>query len=173
MSKKESYTIPFVGLKKEKHFFQFQLDEEFFKKDECSLIQKGRVTVDVIFDKSILPHILDFEIHGVIHTECDRCISEIDLPIEGENRVYVKYETDEQAEEDKPLEILYLHPKDQVIDLEIYLYDFVILSIPYTKECKDVQQECDPEVTKFLISETDQQEDSRWEDLKKIKFINK
>ena len=55
MTKKENYTIPYVGLKNEKHTFHYQLNEEFFKKDENSFLENGNAEVKVTFDKSILP----------------------------------------------------------------------------------------------------------------------
>lgn len=176
MVKKQQYTIPYVGLKKEKHVFDFQLDKEFFKSYEQSLINEGQLNVEVHFDKGVLPHVMDFVFDGNIRAECDRCLSDVDLPIHKEYRVYVKFESDEDIELDENLEIIYLHPKDQEIDLEVYLYDFSLLSVPFTKQCSDVQQECDPEVTKYIVASIDAEEeevessiDPRWESLKQLK----
>jgi uncharacterized metal-binding protein YceD (DUF177 family) len=157
MTKKENYTIPYVGLKNEKHTFHYQLN------------------VEVIFDKSITPYILDFEISGTIESECDRCASIIDVPFTSKNRVYVKFDTHADEIVDEDLEILYLHPDDSQIDIETYLYDFTLLSIPYSKVCKDAGQKCDPEVIKHLENSLQEQEkqentpDPRWEGLNKLK----
>jgi uncharacterized protein len=175
MTKKENYTIPYVGLKNEKHTFHYQLNEEFFKKDEHSFLENGKADVEVIFDKSITPYILDFEISGTIESECDRCASIIDVPFTSKNRVYVKFDTHADEIVDEDLEILYLHPDDSQIDIETYLYDFTLLSIPYSKVCKDAGQKCDPEVIKHLensLLEQEKQEntpDPRWEGLNKLK----
>lgn len=174
MIKKKPYIIPYVGLKNEKYDFKFQLDNEFFNREGNTLVREGHVTVAVSLDKSLQPHILDFVVDGTILAECDRCVSDIDLPIHQSYRVYVKLESDKDIEADENLEMLYLHPEDQEIDVEQYLYDFTLLAVPFTKKCEDVQQECDPEVTKYIVSkeelkEEDNSIDPRWEKLKKLK----
>ncbi len=177
MAKRQTYTIPYIGLKKEKHIFEYQLDGTFFKKDEQSLIQEGNVVAKVTFDKTIAPYILDFELNGTIRSECDRCASEINLPIHGNHRVFVKFDADADVLTDENLEILYLHPEDSEIDLEMYLYDFTLLSIPYTKVCKDAGQECDPEVIRHLEgfkehkTKEETTPDPRWEGLNKLKDL--
>lgn len=177
MTKKETYTIPYVGLKNEKHIFHYQLNEEFFKKEEHSFLQNGKAEAKVIFEKSIIPYILDFEISGTVQTECDRCVSTINIPFSSTNRVYVKFDTHADEIEDEDLEILYLHPDDAQIDIETYLYDFTLLSIPYSKVCKDAGQKCDTEVIKHLeksLQEQEKQEntpDPRWEGLNKLKDL--
>lgn len=179
MIKKKPYIIPYVGLKNEKYDFEFRLDKEFFNREENALVREGRVTVTVSLDKSLQPHTLDFVIDGTILAECDRCASDIDLPIHHTYRVYVKLESDKDVEADENLEMLYLHPEDQEIDVEPFLYDFTLLSVPFTKRCQDIQKECDPEVTKYIVSsvEIEQEEDNsidpRWEKLKKLKDLNK
>lgn len=178
MTKKENYTIPYVGLKNEKHIFHYHLDEEFFKTEEDSFLKDGKVDVEVTFDKSITPYLLDFVINGTIRSECDRCVSTIDVPIHSSNRVFVKFNHQSEEFEDENLEILYLNPDDPEIDLKIFLYDFTLLSIPYSKVCKDAGLKCDPEVTKHLDKiEQEQQEqenkpDPRWEGLNKLKDLN-
>jgi uncharacterized protein len=178
MTKKENYTIPYVGLKNEKHIFHYQLDEEFFKTEEDSFLQDVKVEVKVVFDKSIIPYTLDFEIRGTIRSECDRCASTIDVPINSAHRVYVKFDAQADEFEDENLEILYLHPDDAEIDLAIYLYDFTILSIPYSKICKDAGLKCDPAVIHHLEKSAEEQTkkektpDPRWEGLNKLKDLN-
>ncbi len=178
MTKKENYTIPYVGLKNEKHTFHFTLNEEFFKTEEHSFLENGKAEAEVIFDKSILPYILDFEIKGTVQSECDRCNTTIDIPFHSSNRVYVKFDPLADEIEDDDLEILYLHPDDAVIDIETYLYDFTLLSVPYSKMCKDAGLKCDPEVIKHLekseqdLNKKENTPDPRWEGLNKLKDLN-
>ncbi|MCO5231627.1 MAG: DUF177 domain-containing protein [Chitinophagales bacterium] len=178
MNKQKTYNIPYVGLKKEVHTFDYQLDGEFFKKDENSLIQDGDVDVKVIFDKSNTPYILDFEISGSVQTDCDRCTTVIDIPIKGNYRVYVKFDQNADELEDEDLEILFLHPDSSVIDIETYLYDFPLLSIPYSKVCEDVNRTCNPEYVKYIKNDEEETKnenenipDPRWAGLNKLKDL--
>lgn len=177
MTRLNSYTIPHVGLKKEVHTFKYQLDEQFFKKVETSLIQKGNIDVTVTFDKSKTPYIIDFDLSGEVLAECDRCASDFMVPIEGNFRVYVKFDVGIEEAQDEDLEILFMNPDDPEIDLEPYLYDFVSLSIPYSKVCEDAGIQCDPEVIQLLSKEEEKEEtetkpDPRWEGLNKLKDLN-
>ncbi|MCO5232126.1 MAG: DUF177 domain-containing protein [Chitinophagales bacterium] len=178
MSKQETYNIPYIGLKREVHTFNYQLDGKFFKKDEYSLIQDGKVDVKLIFDKSNTPYILDFDIRGIIQTNCDRCTTAIDIPIQGNYKVYVKFDQNAEDIEDEDMEILFLHPENPVIDIETYLYDFPLLSIPYSKVCEDVGLTCDPEFLKYIqreneekLKETENIPDPRWAELNKLKDL--
>lgn len=173
MAKMETYTIPYVGLKKGKHTFQYRLNGEFFKKDEHALVQDADIEAVVVFDKSIRPYTLDFEFSGTLKTECDRCASEIDLPIQSNYKVYVKFDQDADEIDDEDLEIMFVRPDEPELDIQVYLYDFALLSLPYYKECKDAGKTCNPEVIKYLENNNEnnkpkQDTDPRWEDLKKL-----
>lgn len=176
MKQKERYTIPYVGLKNEKHVFNYHLNEEFFKLNDDPIIQKGELEVTLIFDKSNTPYILDFELKGTIHTECDRCSTAIDLPIKSEYRVYVKFDKDADLIEDDNLEIIFIRPDETEIDIAEYLYDFALLSIPYSKHCEDIGKSCNPEVLKYLqaseVAEKEKILDPRWEKLNILKSKN-
>jgi uncharacterized metal-binding protein YceD (DUF177 family) len=178
MAKQETYTIPHIGLKKEVHTFEYQLGKEFLQKYENELLSNPEVTVKVVFDKSNTPYILDFSIDGTLHAECDKCTAPISIHFDGDFRVYVKFVAEEEVPEDDNLEILFIHPDDPDIELETFLYDFVNLSVPYSRICEDPGNTpyCDQKVL-ALLNELRQPDDEpstdpRWEGLNKLKDLN-
>lgn len=176
MAKLNTYTIPHVGLKKEVHYFEYQLDKTFFAKFEHSLITKGDVLVTVRFDNRYEPFLMDFFIKGSTPAECDKCAAPVMLQLDEEYRVYVKFDT-EPAQMDDELEILFLGRDEPEIDLEPYLYDFVNLSVPALKVCDEPGNTpfCDLAVLKMLDNDFKTNEekvtDPRWEGLNKLKDL--
>lgn len=178
MAKQETYTIPHIGLKKEVHAFEYQLGKEFFLKHENELLSNAEVTVKVLFDKTSTPYILDFSIDGTLQAECDKCATQIPIHFDGDFRVYVKFVADEEVPQDDNLEILFIHPEEPEIELETYLYDFVNLSVPYSRTCEDPGNTplCDQKVLALLNQLREPEDvpttDPRWEGLNKLKDLN-
>lgn len=177
MANETSFTIPHIGLKKSVHEWLYQLDAEFFKKYEHSLIEDAKIDVKVRFDKSSTPYIIDFDINGTFKTECDKCAADVWLPIHADFRVYVKFHHEAEEVFDDNLEILFISKDEPEIDVEPFIYDFISLSIPYSKVCDDPGNTpyCDLEVMNILKNkpkEENQSTDPRWEGLNKLKDLN-
>lgn len=178
MAIQETYTIPHIGLKKEVHTFEYQLNKEFFQKYENELLSDAEVMVRVLFDKTAMPYILDFRVDGTMQADCDKCAARIPIHLTGDFRVYVKFVNDDNVLEDELLEILFIHPDDPEIDVETFLYDFVNLSVPYSRKCEDPANTplCDQQVLALLnqLRKPDDEPttDPRWEKLNKLKDLN-
>jgi uncharacterized metal-binding protein YceD (DUF177 family) len=178
MAKKETYTIPHIGLKKEVHTLEYQLGKEFFLKYENELMSNAEVNVKVLFDKTSTPYILDFSVKGILQADCDKCATSIPIHFDGDFRVYVKFVADEEVLQDDNLEILFIHPDEPEIELESYLYDFVNLSVPYSRTCGVPGNTplCD-QIVLALLNQLREPEDitttdPRWEGLNKLKDLN-
>jgi uncharacterized metal-binding protein YceD (DUF177 family) len=147
--------IPFVGLKNGVHYFNFEVDDDFFARFENSLVQRGKVFVDLALDRRNRTMTLDFDIAGRVHTECDRCLAEVEMPIHGHHKLYVKLE----RHEDAPIEddVLYLSPEETHLDLTEPIYEFTLLSLPLQRTCTDLpeaERPCDWDVIRKLEGKT-------------------
>jgi uncharacterized protein len=178
MATEKTFSIPHIGLKKTVHELNYHLDQAFFNKHENALISGADINVKVLFDKSSTPYILDFYISGTFETECDKCAADVRISLSGEYRVFVKFDAEAEIPVDENLEILFLSREEPEINIEPYLYDFVCLSLPYTKICDDPGNTpyCDMEVVALLDRINEQEEekttDPRWEGLNKLKDLN-
>ena len=163
------FIIPFSGLKAGKHSFTFEIEDRFFEHFEYSEIRKGRLQADCILEKQSRMMVLYFDISGVVQVTCDRCAAEFDLPVEGSQKLIVKFGA-EHGEESE--EILVIGEKEHELDISQYLYEYIHLMLPMQKiHGTDDQGNslCDPEVTRFIKETEDHPVDPRWDVLKNLK----
>ncbi len=134
------YSIPHKGLDLGLHEFDFHLDHEFFAHYEESLIKKGEIGVKLLLDKRSSMMVLKFIIEGSFVGNCDRCLNSIDIDLEDENELMVKY-SDNPHETD---EVVFIDPNESNFNIANYIYEFVILAMPLSKT-----RDCESEDYKF------------------------
>lgn len=117
--------------------------------------------------------LLDFTLEGVVKAECDRCTAMIDLPIEDERQLIVKFGEEAMETEDEVVFILREAPDFNVAK---YLYEFVVLALPITNtyDCEnDAQPPCNFEVLKHLSPDSETgKSNSVWDSLKDLNNDN-
>ena len=128
------YVIPYKGLTAGRHGFEFditlQLFEQFGYADVKDASVKARVELERMREKLLL----DVVMSGEVTVECDRCLEELALPVEYSGAMEVKFfrdETERGAEDDE--DVMWISAGDNEIDLTRYLYESVILSLPYKR----------------------------------------
>lgn len=178
MDKFKEYKIQHIGLKKEVHYFEYQLNETFFSNFDDSIIGKSAITAKVQLDKTIEPNVFNFELKGSIDAECDKCAAVTSIPVEGNFKLFIKIKDEliSSDEIDDP-EILFIKNDTPEIDFSSYLYEFAHLCIPFIKSCEEPfkSKDCDMEVANKLTALKDQEEiqqtniDPRWAALNKLK----
>ncbi|MEL6391099.1 MAG: DUF177 domain-containing protein [Bacteroidota bacterium] len=147
MSVLQAYVIPVRGLHTGRHEYEFTIDHEFFGSFPDSPIQKGNLQLTIDVDKRLRELVIEFRFEGTVHTECDRCLREIDLSISGEDELLVKITSDPDQVSDEP-EMIYLFQEEAFLDLAPFVYEFVLLAVPISKLCQDADppNECDPDM---------------------------
>ncbi len=163
---KSSFTIRFSGLKEGQHYFDFELNDDFFSQINYAEIERGglKVEIEMLKHQNMLELML--EIDGTVDIPCDRCLEEMKLPIEAREKVVVKF----GEEEDLEGEVIVLKDSAFEMDVSHLMYEQIMLNIPLKRV--HPEDECDPEVLKRLSTEKQDVEDSdpRWEALKELKF---
>ena len=126
MSKFEQYNIPLKGLNTESQVFEFDLDDNYFKKIDSPEVQHGKIkaTVTVRAKQGLFD--LNFVLNGVIQIPCDRCLDEMNQPIQYKEKIQVKF-GDKFSEED---DIVIVPETDGGINVAWFLYEFIVLNIP-------------------------------------------
>jgi len=168
------FEIPYVGLKLGVHKFEFDIDANFFKHFEDSLIGDCKVRVRLEFDKKETFFIANFFIDGNVKVECDRCLIPFDKEIFGDYVCYIKFAEDPAKMNDEP-DVMYIAREQTVIDVSQLVYEYVNLCLPIQKMgCEKPGQEpqCNKEVLKYLSIEDSKEkneEDPRWAALKNLK----
>jgi len=174
MSHLREFTIPIQGLKIGIHEYDFLIGNEFFTHFEDSPIEQGTFKVRFILDLREDMLVLTFDFEGRIKTDCDRCLVGIDLPIEGDEDLIIKYA--EESEEE--IDIVYIERGTAELNVATYLYEYICLAMPVTNiyNCEDEPENvCDLKMLDYLENKlkeesTEKKEDessnSPWDELK-------
>ena len=106
---------------------EYLLDNQFFINIGGEDIQKGRVKVTLTVTKHKGFFDFVFALSGVAIIPCDRCLDDMDFPIETTAHLIVKFGKDYSEESD---EIVVIPESEGVINLAWFLYEFIALAIP-------------------------------------------
>lgn len=108
----------------------YELDTDFWKIFENSLVEKGKLTATVSVTKSPRSIRLLFTIQGKVVLVCDRSLEVFDYPVQIEKAVDFKW-GHENKELDMDLYMLEEHAS--ILNIAQHLYDFISLAIPMKK----------------------------------------
>jgi uncharacterized metal-binding protein YceD (DUF177 family) len=145
----QHFSLPVSGMKNGNHTFNFELDDSFFQFFENSLIQKGRFEARVEVDKRASLLVMDAWIKGYMHTSCDRCLADIQMPVESKSTIHVKPGNPDESDD----EILYMQEDDTSLNIAGWLYESLLVSVPLIKvyDCeKEEVRPCNQEILKIL-----------------------
>lgn len=181
MLRAKDYKIHFSNLKVGEHEFELVIDDAFFDHFTYSEIKQGDVKVNIKLLKRTNVVLLDIDFSGSVKTICDRCASELDLPIELSQKLTVKMGVRESNDDDTNDEVVYISSSDNSIDLKQHLYEYITIALPIKRE-HQLEADCDQEVISRLnhvvieaaADDTNEEEiDPRWSELIKLKPNNK
>ena len=129
--------------------FSWQAGKEFFESFENAEILDAHLDADVRVEKSGRYIGVDCDVRGEVKVECDRCLDELDMPVDVEIRLSVKYGSEESSEEPQPgeREVIFVPDTDAELDMSQIIYDYVCLSLPMQRMHRP--GECNPEAMKY------------------------
>jgi len=169
-------TLPF-GI----HTVECHLDEAFFNTEEQTEVRRADVDATLTVNrKSENTYHLEISCHGTITTACDRCLDDLDLPVDVDYRLDVEQSGTEL--DDSRDELLIVPSQWRELDVAPLVRDTVLLALPMTR-CHENEDDCNPAMLDVLdshrvetvpdgdddqLSETTGT-DPRWEALKKLK----
>ncbi len=146
----DSCKIAYKGLSNGLHDFEFKVDGSLFEQYEYSEVHAADCTASVQLNRSEQQLLLDVKITGSVVVPCDRCLEDCTLPIDYEGELVVKF-SDEEQESDG--EIVWLYPGESELDLAPYIYESIVLALPYQRVHEEGK--CNPEMLKYfdIVSE--------------------
>lgn len=148
----QSYSIPFQGLPQGRHEFRFPVGRELFEEFPGSEIKDGRCEAVVVLVRGEHDMSLDVHIAGEVIVPCDRCLEDCTIPIVFDGSLPVRF-SDVEHEWDG--EVLWLLPGENSIDLSQYIYESIVLSLPYQRV--HPEGACDPDMlSRFRIVSQDE-----------------
>ena len=163
------FIIPIIGLKLGEYSYQFNVNRQFFKEFDNTDIEEGFLKVDLILTKRSNHMELIFQAKGTVNCLCDRCGSDLKLPLEHQEMRIVKFS---QADFDNTDDVLVIGRDDHEINVSHIVYETIFLGLPIRKfhNQETNGQICDQEVIKRLKEyqkkELNKGVDDRWSALK-------
>ena len=127
MGKFELYTIDLKNLTPGTHDFEYLLENKFFVDIDGNEVHKGHVRVQLAVKKSSVAFELNFQIAGTVIIPCDRCLDDMELPIETQDKLIVKFGKEYAEESD---EIVIVPEEEGTINVAWFIYEFIALAIP-------------------------------------------
>lgn len=119
MGKFELYNIDLKNLTPGVHEFDYHLENKFFLDIDGDQVQKGKVNVHLTVKKTSMMFEMDFHIEGVVIVSCDRCLDDMEQPVESDNRLVVKFGKEYSEEND---EIVIIPEEEGKINIAWFLY---------------------------------------------------
>ncbi|MEO8932674.1 MAG: DUF177 domain-containing protein [Xanthomarina sp.] len=171
----KEFTIPFIGLKLGKHHFEYQISKAFFEHFEYEDFNDSSVNVAVVLNKKTTFLELDFKISGSVNINCDVTNEAFDQEITSHFNLVVNF-GDEFSDDE--IDIVILPHGEYEINIQQYVYEFIVLSVPQKKVHPGVEdgslnseilkklEELSPKLKEY--KETEEETDPRWNTLKKL-----
>jgi len=193
VGKFSAYKLPLKSLPSGSHEFEYDLGKQFFEDMESADIRDARLKVIAIVNVKGDIFELTLKVSGEITLICDRCLDEMQMPVDTEYNVFVKYGEDYNDDSDN---LLVIPESDNFLNIAYILYDTVALTVPikhvhpmgkcnramstllrkHRSPASSIEGE-DGEMADELMesieddfdSVDDTRSDSRWNELKKLK----
>ena len=146
------------------HQFICKFGSSFFAKFPEGEVTGGEGTITLNIEKRSNLITVAIEIEGEVKVACDRCLEDIIAPISFKGDLLVKLspEIKEPTFDDNlksESDVLWINSTDEYIDLEQYLYESMVLSLPYSRihsEDEEGISMCNPQMLeRFGIAEDD------------------
>ena len=167
----KDFFIPFKGLSIGIHKYTFDINDKFFEEIEYSEFSKGNLIAGLSLEKQERMIILHFSIKGNVVVQCDRCLEDLDYPVDIDETLYVKFGENKDEETD---EILIISGSEYQLDISKLINEYITLAMPIRHVHEDDENGvslCNVEALKKLEEHSEKHKiDPRWEKLKNIKI---
>jgi uncharacterized metal-binding protein YceD (DUF177 family) len=155
MSSRREFEIAFVGLKPGVHEFNYRITDKFFQEYQPQDFRHCDANVKLSLDKKNGFILLKFEVGGKIEINCDRCGNMLPLDLWDEFNVLVKLAEDPELmnEQEEDPDVYYIARGESHLSVESWIYEFINLSIPIQRMCKEEEiggPNCNLEVLEML-----------------------
>jgi uncharacterized metal-binding protein YceD (DUF177 family) len=107
--------------------FDYVLGNEFFEGIDGQEVRQGKVNVSLSVVRASSAFEMNFYIQGSIVGTCDRCLEDMEIPIETRNRLIVTFG---EAFSEISDQHIVISEEDGFINVAWYMYEFIALAIP-------------------------------------------
>jgi uncharacterized metal-binding protein YceD (DUF177 family) len=155
MGNRREFDIAFVGLKPGIHEFNYEVDDKFFANYKETDFSDCHASVKLSLEKNTSFMLLKFEIGGSVNVICDRCGNDLRVDLWDEFKLVVKQveNPEEMNQNEEDPDVFYISRTESHLHLADWIYEFVLLSIPNQRMCKEEEMggpQCNKEILAML-----------------------
>ena len=143
---KDDFVLPLSGLVPGGETFLWHAGKAFFGAFDNTDIQDADIRVEARIGKVGKDLLIDLTLDGTVTVICDRCLSDLVLPVEATPHFVVRF--DPSAPEMEGDREVLVAEDPSALDMHQVVYDFVYMSLPLQRV--HPEGECDPDTVKFL-----------------------
>tara|TARA_R110002073_G_scaffold81742_4_gene195833 strand:+ start:11452 stop:11991 length:540 start_codon:yes stop_codon:yes gene_type:complete len=130
MKKLKEFIIQFIGLKQGEHNFDYKIDNKFFNHFEYDEFNDANLDIKVVLNKKTTLLELHFLVSGTVNINCDLTNEPFNQVIENDFNLVVKFGNEYNDENE---EILIIPHSEYEIDISQYIYELIVLSVPFKR----------------------------------------
>jgi uncharacterized metal-binding protein YceD (DUF177 family) len=178
MSHRREYEIAFVGLKPGEHHFSYEITDKFFEPYQQQDFSNMNAVIRLRLEKHNSFMMLKFDVDGKTEVICDRCGNNLPFQLWEEFNIVVKMaeDPDTMNEQEVDPDVYYISKGESHLDVSDWLYEFINLSIPMQKMCKEEDMGgpyCNTEVLEKLkrMEEETKSSSTVWKGLDQFKDL--
>lgn len=146
MAGNKDFIIQIKGLQPGKHLYEFPVDGSFFKNFENSQVLDAHLDAEVELEKGSGWMHLNCHVKGSVAVECDRCLDDLELPVDFDASVAVK--TAATGDDPQDDGFMIIDPAEGELNLNQFIYDYVCINLPLQKV--HPEGKCNPDMLKRL-----------------------
>jgi len=111
----------------ETYEYVYELGDDFFEGIDAPEVRRGNIHVELKIMRVASSFELNFRITGTVTVACDRCLEDVEIPVDTENKLIVSLG---KTYEELDAEHVIIPEEDGFIDVAWFMYEFIVLSIP-------------------------------------------
>jgi uncharacterized metal-binding protein YceD (DUF177 family) len=127
VGKFDKYKVDLKGMQADTEVFDFVLDNLFFSAIDEPEVQRGKVNVHLRVRKGARAFELDFHTEGTVIVACDRCLDDMEVSVESDEKLLVKLGATYGEE---GANLIVVPEADGFINVAWLMYEFVSLAVP-------------------------------------------
>ena len=141
------HTFKWIDGRKKRVFLH--AGKEFFDSFENEEIFDADLQIRILVEKSGRYIGVDCDIEGDLTVECDRCLDMVDMPVDVQVRLSVKFGEQEDSEisQDAEREVIFVKNYDAQLDMSQIVYDYACLALPMQRTHE--VGGCNPDAMKY------------------------
>ena len=145
MQTMEQLKVDFKRIHADAEIRNVRLDSLFFEQLDQEEINGGNVNVRLILQEKDDVYIVEVNIVGNVIVSCDRCMADLQLPVNTSEVIKFKYGEEDHSDTNN---YEYIHDLVKPYDLSWLIYEIVEVSLPISRVHPD--GECDERMMEIL-----------------------